>query len=720
MNHKLFLSFALTAGLPIVASPSLNAQTPVSEPSTSEPSQIQPLDPQLSGPAQFSDAQSNTPQGYLDPNFTSHSSKPHPGQSGTAAAATPAPIQPSQTPLWYKNNPQAYDHGTSKPRHLHAPAKPLAVYDDSQPVAQPAPQQQIAQEEAPEQVEPRQQDPPAYDDRPTRQVQPLPRYYGQPDQQAYAPQPQQNYSQPQDYGDTQGYGDPQEEPQDDYGPAAGDAGQMAQQPLSAEQLEQLVAPVALYPDQLIAQILTASTYPAQITAADQWVRSMNGAAPEQIAQGASAQTAWDPSIKALTAFPQVLAMLDGNLQWTAALGNAYYNQPQDVLQTIQVLRQRAEQAGNLQSTPQAQVVQEPNYIQIQPANPQYVYLPSYNPWYAYGAPISPYPSFEFGNWGLYTGSGIEWGLGFAVGAFLRVPFGIAAWGCDWLGGAILFDHHGYWTHSHEMHDWGYAHGGRRWDGGYGRGGYGGRGYAHYGNYNHQPMNIHGGGPEARSGAHSFYGGRGQEQRYGGGGFSRPQAPGQRAFGGSQPFRPYGGQNFGGRPPATGAPQRFGGGSMPSVRPQPYGGRPPQVAQGPRPGNSFRGGYPRPGQGYMGRPAQITPYRSPQQTYSPRAFGGGSGGWGGGQAFSRAPQSGSHSFFGGGGHSAPSFGGGSHSFGGGGSHSIFGGGGHSFGGGSHSFSGGGGGHSFGGGGHSFGGGGGHSGGGHSSGGGGHRR
>ena len=116
---------------------------------------------------------------------------------------------------------------------------------------------------------------------------------------------------------------------------------------------------------------------------------MGNAPAEQIAAGADAQATWDPSVKALTAFPQVLDNLAGNLQWTTTLGNAYYNQPQDVLQTIQVMRERAQQAGNLQSTPQEQITDNSGSIDIAPANPQVVYVPTYNPWAVYGRPSRP-------------------------------------------------------------------------------------------------------------------------------------------------------------------------------------------------------------------------------------------------------------------------------------------------------------------------------------------
>ena len=113
------------------------------------------------------------------------------------------------------------------------------------------------------------------------------------------------------------------------------------QPLSAEQLDQLVAPIALYPDALVAQVLAAATYPTQVVEADRWRQAQGNAPAEQIAAGAEAQN-WDPSVKALTAFPTVLAQMDRNIQWTTDLGNAYYNQPQDVMDSVQAMRQKAQ------------------------------------------------------------------------------------------------------------------------------------------------------------------------------------------------------------------------------------------------------------------------------------------------------------------------------------------------------------------------------------------
>ncbi len=165
------------------------------------------------------------------------------------------------------------------------------------------------------------------------------------------------------------------------------------QPLGAEQLEQLVAPIALYPDVLLAQVLTASTYPDQVRYVDQWRQAEGNAPAEDIAAGADEKN-WDPSLKALTAFPQVLAQMAGNFQWTSDLGNAYYNQPQDVLGAVQMMRHRAQAAGNLQSTPQEAVSYDQDNIALAPPNPDVVHVPRYDPWNVYGRSVSPYPGFS--------------------------------------------------------------------------------------------------------------------------------------------------------------------------------------------------------------------------------------------------------------------------------------------------------------------------------------
>lgn len=297
-----------------------------------------------------------------------------------------------------------------------------------------------------------------------------PQYQQEPE---YQPQPQ--YPQAAPYSNGQENGGPGEEsPAQPYSNI---------QPLSEQRLEQLVAPIALYPDTLVAQVLTASTYPQQVAAAYQW-RTAQGYAPaEEIVAGANAQS-WDPSVKALTAFPEVLTEMNRNLDWVRDLGNAYYNQPQDILHAVQVMRARAQAAGTLRNTPQESVDYEDGNIELAPANPQVVYVPQYNPWAVYGAPIAPYPGFSaFAAFGAFVGSAaIRFGWGIATTAFLHSPFGLLAWGLDWFGHAVLFHGSTYWSHSVTVRDWGFPHGGPRafgragnfaaWNRSYGRDVYG--------------------------------------------------------------------------------------------------------------------------------------------------------------------------------------------------------------------------------------------------------
>src|ERR1035437_3625264 len=144
----------------------------------------------------------------------------------------------------------------------------------------------------------------------------------------------------------------------------------ANQPISEAQLDQLLGPIALYPDPLIAQILPASTLPTQIVLADRYVSG--GGDPNQIDQ-----QPWDPSVQALARYPTVLKWMDDNLNWTTDLGQAFLYQQQDVMGSIQRLRTSANNVGNLQSTPQQQVVNDGGYIQIVPADPQVIYVPVY-------------------------------------------------------------------------------------------------------------------------------------------------------------------------------------------------------------------------------------------------------------------------------------------------------------------------------------------------------
>jgi hypothetical protein len=231
-------------------------------------------------------------------------------------------------------------------------------------------------------------------------------------------------------------------------PAAAQPAQAAQQ--SSEELNQLVAPIALYPDALIAQILAASADPTEIVEADRWLQQHASLKGTALAQAVDKQS-WDPSVKALTQFPSVLQNMDKNLAWTSALGDANASQPQAVMNAVQVMRRRAEKAGNLRSTSQETVTTQGQTVVIQPANPEVVYVPEYDPWIVYGAPVPVYPYWAPYP-GLYLGgAGLAFGLGIGIGLFAGFGWGWGHWGADWHGGRLLYNHRGYIGHGAVFH-----------------------------------------------------------------------------------------------------------------------------------------------------------------------------------------------------------------------------------------------------------------------------
>jgi hypothetical protein len=278
-------------------------------------------------------------------------------------------------------------------------------------------------------------------------------------------------------------------------PAAQTPVQAAQQ--TPEQLQQLVAPIALYPDSLVAQILAAATYPDQIVEADRWLQQHPELKGQQLGQEVDKQP-WDPSVKALTGFPSVLANMDKNLSWTSSLGDAYVNQQQDVMDAVQNMRDRAEKAGNLKSTSQEKVSTQGQTIVIEPADPEVVYVPEYDPWLIYGEPLTVWPSWYWYP-GLYiNGSGFIWGAGFGVGFFGGFGWGWGHWGFDWHHHDVLFDHHGYVSHSRVFVNREHFN---RVGGFHGAAGFHGAGGFH------GTDGFHGGGPRGFSGGHGFSGGQ---------------------------------------------------------------------------------------------------------------------------------------------------------------------------------------------------------------------
>jgi Protein of unknown function (DUF3300) len=211
-------------------------------------------------------------------------------------------------------------------------------------------------------------------------------------------------------------------------------------PFTTDELNNMVAPIALYPDALVAQVLGAATFPDQISNADQWLHNNSGLTGSALISAADSQS-WDPSVKALTQFPSVLDNLANNSSWTSSLGQAFHYQQSQTMAAVQLMRAKAQDAGTLQSNAQIKVIQQnPQTIVIQPANPQVVYVPQYNPAVVYGAPVVvPYYVAPpvVGGVGIFFGSGISigaafgggWGGGWAGGGW-----GWSAWNVNWGGG----------------------------------------------------------------------------------------------------------------------------------------------------------------------------------------------------------------------------------------------------------------------------------------------
>lgn len=227
-------------------------------------------------------------------------------------------------------------------------------------------------------------------------------------------------------------------------PAAGT--EHTQPVFKPEELEQMLAPIALYPDALLAQILMAATYPLEIVQADRWVKQpehkdLKG---EQLAQALDTET-WDPSVKSLAPFPQILHMMSDKLDWTQRLGDAVLAQRKDVLEAVQSLRKRAEAAGTLATTEQQQVVVQDQAVAIKPADPEKVYVPVYNSSVVYGPwPYPAYPPPYYPPPPAYApvGSALMSGIGFATG--VAVVGSIWGWGdCDWGGDDISVNYNAY-------------------------------------------------------------------------------------------------------------------------------------------------------------------------------------------------------------------------------------------------------------------------------------
>jgi hypothetical protein len=211
-----------------------------------------------------------------------------------------------------------------------------------------------------------------------------------------------------------------------------------EKPFKQEELDQLVAPIALYPDSLLAQVLMASTYPLEVVLAGKWAKENQNLQGDELTAALEKEN-WDPSVKSLVNFPQVLDMMNEKLDWTQKLGDAFLAQQKDVMNTVQTLRKKAEAEGNLKSTSEQKVVveQETQTIIIEPAKTEVVYVPTYNPTVVYGAwPYPAYPPYYYYPPGYVAGAALfTFGVGVAMGA----AWGYAWGNCNWRGGDVDVD-----------------------------------------------------------------------------------------------------------------------------------------------------------------------------------------------------------------------------------------------------------------------------------------
>lgn len=210
--------------------------------------------------------------------------------------------------------------------------------------------------------------------------------------------------------------------------------------IPSDQLDSLVAPIALYPDPLLAQVLAASTYPLEVVQLQQWLEQ-NKELKDKTLADAVAKQPWDPSIQALAALPDVVKRLANDIQWTTDLGNAFLAQESDVMDAVQRMRKKAQEKGTLKSTEQqtveTKVVENKNVIIVQPSHPDVIYVPSYDPVVVYGPAIYPYPPIYYPPPGYYAaGMALSFGVGVMMGAFWSGGWG---WGCGWSGNNVYIN-----------------------------------------------------------------------------------------------------------------------------------------------------------------------------------------------------------------------------------------------------------------------------------------
>src|SRR5437899_10259864 len=321
------------------------------------------------------------------------------------------------------------------------------------------------------------------------------------------------------------------------------------------ELDSLVAPIALYPDPLLAQTLAASTYPLEVIQLQQWMDRNKNLQGKALADAVAKQP-WDPSVQSLVEFPDVVQRMAGNVQWTTDLGNAFLAQQSDVMGAVQRMRAKAQGTGNLKTSAQ-QVVQTETVpsgkqvITVEPAQPDVVYVPSYDPQVVYGAAPPAYPYYPYTYPGYVPGTALAWGAGIALGAAAWGSWG-GHWGdCDWNGGNVKINNNYNYNKNNNFNRDVTRQG--------------------QGNWQHNPQHR----------GNAPYGDRGTANRFGANNRQQPGAsrPGGGAGAGN---RPGGGAGAGNRPGGgAGAGNRPGGGAG-------AGNRPGGGGAGTRPGGGGAG------------------------------------------------------------------------------------------------------------------------------------
>jgi uncharacterized protein DUF3300 len=373
------------------------------------------------------------------------------------------------------------------------------------------------------------------------------------------------------------------------GTSTGAAAEPAAEKLPPDQLDSLVAPIALYPDPLLAQTLAASTYPLELIQLQQWLEKNKNLKDKALADAVAKQP-WDPSVQSMAAVPDVVKRLADDIQWTTQLGDAFLDQQNDVMEAVQRMRKKADEKGSLKSNEQqkveTKVIENKTVIVVEPTNPEVVYVPSYNPTVVYPPPVYPYPPVYYPP---YTPGAalVTFGVGMAMGAAI---WGGSCCGCGWGGGGnntININNNNNFNRNTNVNR-GQSGGGNRGQGG---------------NWSHNSAHR-GGAPYSNKATASKYGGQSRGQS---GASARQQgAGGGRGGAGAGPSASSRGGGAGGGPSAS---SRGGGaGAGPSASSRGGGG-------GASPSASSRGG----GGGGGGRSGGSS------------AMGGGSGGFSGSSA-----------------------------------------------------------------------------------------